>query len=124
MSLTYAHSIVTRNDKFPASVGQWQPRVPQWRATLLATYRPDERWSFTGGARYSGKQYGTLDNSDPNGATYTGVSNFLAADVRVQYRVNQQWKLSAGIDNVGNLTYWAFHPYTQRTCSAELRYGH
>lgn len=121
-SLTWADSIITKNDKFPASVGQWQPRVPKWRANLLVTYRPDDAWSFTGGVRYSGRQYGTLDNSDPNGFTYTGVSSFLVADVRVQYRIGKQWKLSAGIDNVGNRTYWAFHPYTQRTYSAELRY--
>ena len=44
------------------------------------------------------------------------------ADVRVQYRIAKQWKLSAGIDNLGNQTCWAFHPYTQRTYSAELRY--
>jgi len=121
-SLTWADSVITKNDKFPASVGKWQPRVPKWRANLLATYRPDDAWAFTGGVRYSGRQYGTLDNSDPNGSTYTGVSSFLVADLRVQYRFTKQWKLSAGIDNLGNRTYWAFHPYTQRTYSAELRY--
>ena len=115
-------TLVTKNDKFPASVGQWQPRVPKWRNNLLATYRPDDAWSFTGGVRYSGRQYGTLDNSEPNGSTCTGVSSFLVVDVRVQYRIAKQWKLGAGIDNLGNQTCWAFHPYTQRTYSAELRY--
>lgn len=123
-SLTFADSIITKNDKFPASVGHWQPRVPRWRANLLATYKPDETWAFTGGVRYSGRQYGTLDNSDPNGAAYTGVSRFLVADVRVQYRVDQHWKASAGIDNLGNQTYWAFHPYPQRTLIAEIRYDY
>ena len=33
-SLTWADSIITKNDKFPASVGKWQPRVPRWRASL------------------------------------------------------------------------------------------
>ena len=28
-SLTYAHSRIEKNDKFPASVGKWQPRVPR-----------------------------------------------------------------------------------------------
>jgi iron complex outermembrane receptor protein len=123
-SLTFADSIITKNDKFPASVGQWQPRVPRWRANLVATYRPDDSWSFTGGLRYSGLQYGTLDNSDPNGYSYTGVSRFLVADVRVQYRIARQWTASVGIDNLGNQTYWAFHPYPQRTFSAELRYDY
>jgi iron complex outermembrane receptor protein len=98
--------------------------VPRWRANLVATYRPDDSWSFTGGLRYSGLQYGTLDNSDPNGYSYTGVSRFLVADVRVQYRIARQWTASVGIDNLGNQTYWAFHPYPQRTFSAELRYDY
>ena len=54
----------SQNDKFPASVGKQQPRVPRWRAALLASYAPDERWSASVGVRYSGQQYGQLDNSD------------------------------------------------------------
>ena len=41
-----------------------------------------------------------------------------------QYRFDKQWKLSAGIDNLNNKKYWAFHPYPQRTFNAELRYDH
>ena len=36
-SLTYAHSRIVENANFPASVGKWQPRVPDWRANALAT---------------------------------------------------------------------------------------
>lgn len=121
-SLTFADSIITKNDKFPASVGHWQPRVPRWRAHVLATWKPTDLWALTAGARYSGTQYGTLDNSDPNGATYTGVSRFAVVDVRVLYRVTRQWSVALGIDNLNNATYWAFHPYPQRTFSAELRF--
>jgi iron complex outermembrane recepter protein len=121
-SLTYADSTIVKNDKFPDSVGKWQPRVPKWRANFLATYRPDDKWTYTFGARYSGKQYGTLDNSDPNGATYTGVSSYFVTDVRVRYQVAKQWTASFGIDNLNNAKYWAFHPYTQRTVIAELKF--
>jgi iron complex outermembrane recepter protein len=121
-SVTFADSVIVKNDKFPASVGHWQPRVPRWRANLLATYAPNEVWSVSAGVRYSGRQYGTLDNSDPNGAAYTGVSDYLLGDVRVQYRLAKQWKMSLGIDNIGNATYWAFHPYPQRTFHVELAY--
>ncbi len=120
-SVTWTRSVITKNDKFPASVGKWQPRVPDWRANVLATYRTNDRWSFTGGLRYSGLQYGTLDNSDPNGATYTGVSKFLVADVRARYNVNKTITLSAGIDNLNNEKYWAFHPYTQRMFVVEVK---
>jgi iron complex outermembrane receptor protein len=121
-SMTYADSEIVRNDAFPASVGKSQPRVPQWRANLVAAYRAGEKWTHSLGVRYSGRQYGTLDNSDPNGFTYTGFSNFFVADVRTRYRVSRQWSLSVGIDNLNNYKYWAFHPYTQRTLVAELKF--
>lgn len=121
-SVTYADSIIVRNDRFPASVGQWQPRVPRWRANVLASYQANDHWSTSLGVRYSGRQYGTLDNSDPNGRTYMGVSSFLVADVRLVYRFDKQWSAAFGIDNLNNERYWAFHPYTQRTFNAELKF--
>ena len=39
------------------AVGKRVPNVPDWQATLGATYRPNENWAFTFAARYSGKQY-------------------------------------------------------------------
>jgi iron complex outermembrane receptor protein len=121
-SVTYADSRIVKNDKFPASVGHWQPRVPRWRANLLASWQVDERWSTSLGLRYSGKQYGALDNSDPNGRTYMGVSSFLVADLRVVVRIDRQWSAAFGVDNLNNARYWAFHPYTQRTFNAELKF--
>ncbi|MEJ8855020.1 TonB-dependent receptor [Variovorax robiniae] len=121
-SLTLADSEITANTGFPASVGKQQPRVPRVRAALLATYRPDANWSYTFGARYSGTQYGTLDNSDPNGATYTGFSKYFVTDIRVRYRIDRQWSAAVGIDNLNNDKYWAFHPYPQRTFVAELKF--
>jgi iron complex outermembrane recepter protein len=119
-SVTYAHSRIVENTNFPASVGKWQPRVPDWRANALASYRIADRWTTTLGARYSGTQYNTLDNSDTNAFSYTGTSQFLVFDARVRCRVGERWIASLGIDNLGDEKYWAFHPYTQRTVSAEL----
>jgi iron complex outermembrane recepter protein len=119
-SLTFADSKILENDNFIGSVGKRQPRVPEWRANLVATYRAGERLSTTLGGRYSGKQFGTLDNSDPNGSTYTGVSDFLVFDARARYQLTRQCAVAVGIDNLTNQTYWAFHPYTQRTWNAEL----
>ncbi|BBB65409.1 TonB-dependent receptor [Undibacterium sp. YM2] len=121
-SLTYANSEITRNDKFPASVGKWQPRVPAWRANFVISYRPEDKLSTTLGLRYSGKQYGSLDNSDSNAFTYQGFSSFVVADVRVRYQLARQWVASVGIDNLNNKKYWAFHPYTQRSVVGELKF--
>jgi iron complex outermembrane receptor protein len=121
-SATYADSKIVKNDKFPASVDKRQPRVPLWRANLVATYAVDERWSVTFGARYSGRQFGQLDNSDTNDFAYTGFSRFFVTDVRVQWRFARQWTASFGIDNLNDAQYWAFHPYPQRTFNTELRF--
>ncbi|MBI3101534.1 MAG: TonB-dependent receptor [Burkholderiales bacterium] len=120
-SVTWTDSKITRNDKFPASVGKWQPRIPQWRASAVATYRPDAQWSYTVGARYSGKQYGTLDNTDPNGFAYQAASRYFTTDVRVRYQINKQLSAAVGIDNLNNYQFWAFHPYPQRSYVAELK---
>ncbi|MBI3713201.1 MAG: TonB-dependent receptor [Burkholderiales bacterium] len=123
-SLTYAHSLIVRNDRFPASVGKWQPRVPRWRANFLASYRHNQQLSTTLGARYSGRQYGTLDNSDHNESSYTSVSRFFVADLRLRYQVDSHWSAALGIDNLNNRKYWAFHPYAQRSIVAELTWSH
>ena len=123
-SLTFADSTIRENRNFPASVGRWQPRVPRWRANLVANYRTGEHWSFTAAARYSGRQFNTLGNSDTNSETYTGTSPFLVLDLRTKYRHDRHWSASLGVDNLGNRTYWNFHPYNQRTWAAELRYDY
>jgi iron complex outermembrane receptor protein len=121
-SATWTDSTITRNDKYPASVGKWQPRIPEWRATGVATYAVSDKLSATLAARYSGKQYSTLDNSDVNGFAYQGTSKYFTADARVRYRINQQWSAALGIDNLNNYQYWNFHPYPQRTYVAELKF--
>jgi iron complex outermembrane receptor protein len=121
-SLTYADSKIARNDANPASVGKRQPRVPQWRASLLASYAWDPAWSASLGARYSGTQYGQLDNSDGNGFAYQGFSRYFVTDLRLQWRIDRQWRASVGIDNLTDEKYWAFHPYPQRTFHAELSF--
>ena len=121
-SLTYADSKIVSNPTFPASVGKWQPRVPQWRSTVYATWKPDARWAFTAAARYSGKQYSTLDNSDVNGFAYFGASKYFTVDLRARFQIDKQWSAAFGIDNANNYQYWNFHPYPQRTYTAELRF--
>ncbi|MGJ7491845.1 TonB-dependent receptor [Variovorax sp. ZT4R33] len=121
-SLTYADAKTVANAAFPASVGKWQPRVPRWRSTVYATYKPDAQWAFTVAARYSGRQYSNLDNSDVNADAYFGASRYFTVDLRVRYQIDKQWSAAFGIDNANNAQYWNFHPYPQRTYTAELRF--
>ncbi|NMM37900.1 MAG: TonB-dependent receptor [Glaciimonas sp.] len=121
-NITYANSIVTQNDANPATVGNRQPRVPDWRATVSATYRQNAQLSYALAGRYSGRQFNTLDNSDSNADTYGGVSKFFVLDLRLRYKLDHQWSAAVGIDNLTNQQYYVAHPYPQRTLSAELKY--
>ena len=126
-SVTYADSRIKDNNGFVAvagdTLGKYQPRVPVWRATALASYRFDAAWTATVGARYSGTQFSSLDNSDVNGFAYQGTSKYFTTDMRVRYQVNKQWSAAVGIDNLNNYQYWNFHPYPQRTFMAELNFS-
>ncbi len=121
-SLTFTDSVIAANDGFAASVGKRQPRVPKWRASAVASYQQGERVTYSLAARYSGQQYGQLDNSDTNGYAFQGFSKFFVVDARIRARLDRQWSAAVGIDNLNNYEYWAFHPYPRRTAVAELKY--
>ena len=122
-SLTYADSRIVSNPTLPASEGKYQPRVPVWRATALASYRFDEKQSGSLGVRYSGQQYSQLNNSDVNGNAYQGASAYLVLDLRYRYRLAPKTVASLGVDNLTDRTYWNFHPYPQRTWIADLKHN-
>ncbi len=123
--ITYAHSVIRENSGFVTvpgdTVGKQQPNIPRWRASALVAYRWTPQWSTSLGARYSGPQYRTLDNSDVNGFTYMGVSKFFVVDLRAQWKLTKMLTAAFGIDNANDYHYWNFHPYPQRSYVAELR---
>jgi len=124
-SLTYADSVIKANQGFVAvagdTIGKMQPNIPKWRATLLAGYRWNAAWTSSVAVRYSGQQFRTLNNSDVNGYAYMGVSPFTTVDVRTRWQINPQLAAAFGIDNLNNNNYWNFHPYPQRSYTAELK---
>ena len=125
-SVTYADSVIKENAGFVSvagdTIGKQQPNIAKWRATTLVAHRVDEKWSVSYGARYSGPQFRTLNNADVNGYTYQGVSKYFTTDLRIRYRIGKQWTAAFGIDNLNNYKYWNFHPYPQRSYTAELKF--
>jgi iron complex outermembrane receptor protein len=122
-NLTAVDARIVRDTAFANAVNKRIPQLPVLRANLLATYRPDDVWAFTLGARYSDRSFGTIDNSDPVSQTYQGFAGFLVFDTRVRYRVDGNWTLSAGIDNLNGDKYFLFHPFPQRTFVMEIHYA-
>jgi iron complex outermembrane receptor protein len=124
-SVTYADSVIKENTGFVTTpgdtLGRRQPNIPRWRATATASYRWSAQWTGSLGARYSGTQYRTLNNSDVNGSTYMGVSRFFTVDLRARYQASKTTSLAFGIDNANNDKYWNFHPYPQRSYVVEMK---
>jgi len=124
-SLTLADSTIKANQGFVAvagdTLGKQQPNIPKWRSTLLANYRWNAQWTSTVAVRYSGQQFRTLNNADVNGYAYMGVSPFTIVDVRARWQINPKLAAAFGIDNLNNDKYWNFHPYPQRSYTAELK---
>jgi iron complex outermembrane receptor protein len=124
-TVTLTGSRILSDFQNPLVVGGNWPRIPTWRARAVATYRPDDRLTLSAGLRYASGAYSLLNNSDFNHNVYGGISSYLVADARINYRLDQQWTVAAGIDNIGNYKYYVSpHPYPQRTFFAELRYDY
>ena len=122
-SVTWATSDILANAVNPAYVGNQWPRIPAWRAKLVGTYMPSDRWSMSVGVRYSSASFGQIDNTDRNHNVFGGISSYLVGDVRFNYNIDKHWTLAAGIDNIGNYKYYVNpHPYPGRTFLTELRY--
>ena len=96
-------------------VGKRVPYVADWRARFGVTYRPNESWAFTVAARYSGKQYSTLDNTDIVSHVYGAFDNYVVADMKVHYNATKNFSFDFGVDNLFNEQYFLFHPFPGRT---------
>jgi iron complex outermembrane receptor protein len=107
--------------QYPRANGKYFPRIPKVRASIFADYRFAPQWDASLGIRHSGRQYGTLDNSDYVD-TYGAVSRFTVTDAKLRWMFSPGWSASLGVDNLTNEQYWVYHPYAGRTWFGELRW--
>jgi len=119
-SVTLADAKTVRDSAFPAAEGKRLPSVPKWKATAVVTWRPVDRLSLTGAARYASRNYANLDNSDTVGNTWQGFYKYLVVDMRATYRLTDHLDLAVGVDNVNNDRYFLFHPFPQRSYTAQI----
>jgi len=121
-SLAFNDAMTLDDRQYPLANGKYFPRIPKVRASLLADYRFSPQWDMSLGIRHSGRQYGTLNNSDFVD-TYGAVSSFTVADAKLRWRFAVQWTASLGVDNLTNEHYWVYHPYAGRTVFGQLRWN-
>jgi iron complex outermembrane receptor protein len=128
-SLTYTHSLITRNSRNPGLEGTAQPRIPDWRATLVGTWHATDALSTSLSYRFSGRQHNALYNTttrqynDVNPDVYGAVSHYSVFDAKIAYKITREWSGSLGVNNLGNFKYYVNpNPYPQRTLFAGLKY--
>jgi iron complex outermembrane recepter protein len=122
-SVTLADPKIVSDPVLPAAEGKMIPQVPRRKATVVATWRPTDRLSLTGAARYSSRMFGTIDNSDRVGHTYQGFEGYFVGDLRAAYTIDPHWSIAAGVENVTDKRYFLFHPFPSRTFTAELHWS-
>jgi iron complex outermembrane recepter protein len=120
-SVAYTQSKIIANAQNPASVGKYFYRIPLWRADLAATYHFDDRTALTLAARYSGRQYNTLTNTDTNPNVFGGTSSYAVADAKFTFRPTRISEIGIGVDNLFDARYFVYHPYPGRTFYVEAK---
>jgi iron complex outermembrane recepter protein len=127
-SVTYVDSRILSDPTFVSTIGgttadgKRVPNVPDWRATLGVTYRPNDNWAYTVAARFSGKQYSTLDNTDVVSHVFGAFDDFFVVDMKIHYNATQNFSFDFGIDNIFNEQYFLFHPFPGRTFVLAAKY--
>ncbi len=130
-SVTYTDSTITKDTKNPGLEGTDQPRIPDWRATLLGVYHVNNHLSFSLAGRYSGRQHNQLYDTvnkkytDVNPNVYGAVSHYFVVDAKAVYKVADQWEAALGVNNLNNFKYYVNpNPYPQRTWFATLKFDY
>jgi iron complex outermembrane recepter protein len=102
-----------KNASQPASEGVQFPRIPRWRVNGNIRYAITDALNTSLGFRFA-----TRPNTDllgtQRGDTFGYSSELFALDAKVNWNINDQFRVSAGVDNITNDKAWVFHPYPQR----------
>ena len=91
----------------------------------MATYRQDDRLSYSLGYRFASGAFSTLLNTDVNHGVYGGISAYGVLDAKVNYKITRQITASVGVDNMTDDHYYVSpHPYPQTTGFVGLKYDY
>jgi len=121
---TLTDSEILKNDAAPSYINKKVPRIPRQLYKAVATYRVSEDFTMSLAARYSGRQFIELNNSDINPETYQGASRLLFVDAKANYKFKDRWTASLGVDNIFNDQAYVYHPLYKRTGYAQIKFDY
>jgi iron complex outermembrane receptor protein len=123
-SATFTEAEVLSNQAAPSTIGNKPPRIPRNMLKAVATYHSGNNLTYSLAARYSGRQYNALDNSDVNDSTFGAASKFFVLDFKTNYKFANGYTASLGVDNFNNYKSYVFHPYPQRTAYVQMKFDY
>ena len=121
---TWTDAKVLLDAAAPSNNGHIAPRIPKQLYKAVATYHVNNDLTLSVGARYSGRQYINLDNSDVNPDTYKAASQYFLMDLKANYKFSDRWLASVGVDNLTNYKAYVSHPLPQRTLYAQIKFDY
>lgn len=121
-NLTWTDSKIVKNDPDPSIEGNVYPRMPEWRANLLSTYHVNDRWDISANLQYASDSFGRNDNTDTEDNVYGAQDGYTRTGLKTSYKVTEQFKLGAGIDNLSNEIDYVAHPWPGRTVYLNFSY--
>jgi iron complex outermembrane receptor protein len=119
---TYTDSEIVENTPDPSIEGNTFPRMPDWRANLLATYHMNNRWDIGGNIQYASDSFGRLDNTDDEDNVFGAQDGYTRLGLKTVYRLTDQARISAGVDNLTDEIAYVAHPWPGRTYYVNVSY--
>lgn len=102
--------------------GNVYPRMPEWRANLLATYNLTDAWYMSSNVQYASNSFGRITNEDTESNVFGAQDGYTRIGLKTGYQLTNQWNISAGIDNITDEVAYVAHPWPGRTAYLNFSY--
>lgn len=114
-NISYTDAEITDNELDSSIEGNTFPRLPNWRANLLAVYPLTPTLDLHGGIRYASDSYGDLDNSDNEEQVFGAQDEYIFVNTKLNWQASKTTQFSMGVDNIFNEEAYVHHPWPSRT---------
>ncbi len=120
-NVSYTDAEISKNKLDTSLEGNSFPRLPNWRANLLADYPLAKNLEAHGGIRYASNSYGDLDNSDDEEQVFGAQDEYIFVNAKMNWQATKTTQFSLGVDNIFNEEAYVHHPWPSRTFFLEAK---
>ncbi len=122
-NMTYTDSEIVENKADLTLEGNQFPRMPRWRANLLATYHLSESLNIGSTIQYASNSFGRINNADIANHVYGAQDRFFRLGLKTNFDLNQNFRFSLGVENLTNEIAYVAHPWPARTYFINFAYS-